>query len=97
MPSSASDSGHYYAGSRSSGTRHLAIQAACIGLGGIGVAVASAADDPSGGAALYSLSLTALTIDRLIEVVNAPFKAHQTTARMISTGTAHRYTGSDTW
>jgi hypothetical protein len=90
-------SGHYYAGSQSSGSRHLAIQAGAIALGSIGLVAAAASDDPAPGAFVYTVGLTALSIDRVIEVVNAPFKAHQTTAKMISTGTAHRYKASDTW
>jgi hypothetical protein len=90
-------SGHFYAGSPASGTRHLVIQAAAVALAGIGNAVASSATDPAFGNLVYSSGLTALIVDRAVEVINAPFKAHQTTARMISTGTARRYKGSDTW
>ena len=90
-------SGHYYAGSKSSGTRHLVIQAVAVGLAGIGSAVASNAADPAFGNLVYNTGLTALIVDRAVEVINAPFKAHQTTARMISTGSAHRYKASDTW
>jgi hypothetical protein len=90
-------SGHFYAGSPASGTRHLVIQAAAVALAGIGSAVASSASDPAFGNLLYNGGLTARIVDRAVEVINAPFKAHQTTARMISTGTAHRYKASDTW
>jgi hypothetical protein len=90
-------SGHYYAGSKGSGTRHLAIQATAVVLAGIGSAVASSATDPAFGNLVYNTGLAALIVDRAVEVINAPFKAHQTTARMISTGSAHRYNASDTW
>jgi hypothetical protein len=90
-------SGHFYAGNKASGTRHLAIQGVAVGLAGIGAAIAGSASDPAFGNAVYNLSLSALIVDRVIEMINAPFKAHQTTARMISTGSAHRYRSSDTW
>ena len=90
-------SGHYYAGSKASGTRHLAIQGSTILLAGIGSAIAGSASDPAVANFVYASGLTAFLVDRAIEIVNAPFKAHQTTARMLSTGTAHRYKASDTW
>jgi hypothetical protein len=90
-------SGHYYAGDSASGGRHLGVQAAGFVVASVASIAASQSDNASGLGFIELVGLTTLSVDRIIEVVNAPFKAHQTAARMVSTGSARRYTSSDTW
>ena len=90
-------SGHYYAGSPESGQVHLVLQIVGLVAIGVGSALADDYDTEQAGQIIGTIGLLGFGTDRIVEAANAPFKAHQTSARILASGDPRVYDASHTW
>ena len=90
-------SGHYYAGSPDSAQVHLVVQILGVVAIGVGSALASDPDSESVGQVVGAIGIAGFGIDRIVEAANAPFKAHQTSARILASGDPRLYDAQHTF
>ena len=90
-------SGHFYAGSPESGQVHLVVQLISLVAIGTGSVLADDYDTESIGQIVGATGIIGFSVDRIIDAANAPFKAHQTSRRILASGDPRLYDAQHTW